>query len=214
MKKRMVKLGCIAMVFALLVCLAGCGGNDAKAFIGTWQCRINMAEQLNTGLATDPEVADYLMTDEFYLNMNIEFREDGTYTLSIDEDSLKETMSGYMEVMKEGLSRYLEDMMKDQFNIEMTVDEILSATGLSLEDLMAEIPIDELMDELLEAAVQEGKYMVKDGKLFTSVSLDTEVDPRVYETYELSGKTLTLLELVGAEADDLMTYPIVFEKIS
>ena len=65
MKKSVAIVLCLALVFSL--CLCGCG-SEKKQVLGTWTTTIELADQINEGIAgSDPEAAEYLTIDSFKL---------------------------------------------------------------------------------------------------------------------------------------------------
>jgi hypothetical protein len=97
---------------------------------------------------------------------------------------------------------------------------LLEASEVDLDELVEEALGKKVMDEMVDSMTDEGNFEVKDGKLFMSDGLDYEIDEEVYETYELNGDELKLIESVGGDdeedlkdlADEL--YPMVFERVN
>lgn len=56
----------------------------------------------------------------------------------------------------------------------------------------------------------QGHYKAKRGKLFLSDGMDYEIDAKVYDTYVLSGDTLTIQGGAGGELDGL--FPLELKR--
>lgn len=210
MKKRIVS---VVLLLAMLLALTACGGGDADKLVGTWKCEMDLAEQINAEMDLDAETAEYLNFDSFEIVVFMEFNKDGTYSMYADMDALEESLDAAVADFSDGMAQYLEAMIYAQTGVEMTAEEILAASGMTMDDMMAEAFPDDMAEDIAEGMTMEGKFEAKDGKLFTSAGMDYNVDPEVYETYELDGNTLTITGYVGDDADDVFgVYPLVFKK--
>ena len=210
MRKRIVS---IALMLAMLLCLTACGGDQDK-LVGKWGCRMDLADQINEEMALDEEMAEYLNFDSFEITVYMEFTKDGTYTMYADQDALQETLDAAVDAFADGMAKYLEAMVLQETGIEMSAEDILAASNITMDEMMAEAFPEGMAQEIAEGMEQEGKFKAKDGKLFTSAGLDYNVDPQTYETYELSGTTLTVTGYVGDDADEIgNVYPMIFNKV-
>lgn len=211
MKKRIVS---VVLMLAMLLALTACGSGDEAKLVGKWKCEMDLAEQINEEMGLDEEMAQYLNFDSFEIVVYMEFTKDGTYSMYADKDVLEATMDEVLEDFADGMAEYLEAAILEQTGLEMSADEILAASGITMDDMMAQAFPEDMVDEIADGMKQEGKFEAKDGKLFTSAGLEYNVDPAVYETYELSGSTLTVTGYVGDDADEIFSvYPLTFSKV-
>ena len=203
----------IILCLVLLLGLAGCS-SDKDALIGTWNGEADLTDVINESFAADEELSQYVHVDSFKLPMVLVFNEDGTYSLGADKTAVQAEIESLKTDVSDGMTAYLEAMIKEQGLTGVTVDDLLTAMNMTMEDLVAEAFSEEAANELLEQMASEGNFDVKDGKLFLSDGLDYAVDETVYETYTLEGSTLTLLEYVADDAteEDQALYPMVFTK--
>lgn len=209
----------IAAVLALVMMLAlvGCGQTEAEKLVGTWTADVDMSSMTNELLASMGEGAEEYFTFEgFSVTLVMTFNEDGTYSSTIDQASAEAAVDSLMVTLEDGMVKMLEDQLAAA-GLAMTVDEMLAASGMTMEDVLAAVDTSSLVTEMTEGAATEGKFEAKDGKLFLSDGLDYEVDEAVYDTYELDGNSLTLLEHVGAESDEEQLvadgmYPVTLTK--
>lgn len=214
MKKTVAIILCISMLCATMAMLSGCGKEESK-FIGSWKADINMAAALNEGFAEAPEMAEYLKVDKFMVVMNFTFNEDGTYSCSMDKDSLMTALEGLKDPLAEGMTAYFKAMF-DSEGLDTSVDESLGSLGIDMDSMMDQVLSSVDLDSMEDEMKTEGKYKVKDGKLFTTDSLSSEIDKNKYDVYEFDGEDLKLLEAVGADEDEeLMAemYPLTLKKV-
>ena len=214
----MKKFISILLVLAMVLMLGACGGPSEKdALLGSWKTVLDMTDIFNDSMAAGAgeEMGPYLEVQSFDLVMTLTLNQDDTYSMILDETALESTVQAIRADLQAGIEQYLVDSVA-AMGVEMSIEDILAASGISMEDMMAEIISDEMIDSLVSDITAEGKFKAKDGKLFLSAGLEYEVDERVYETYTLDGTTLTLVEYISPEGVDELTaslYPMVFEKI-
>lgn len=212
MKKTMAMLLCVLLAFSVM--LTGCA-NEKDALIGTWRGSVDLVQFLNEGLSSvDPELGEYLRVSEFKMVYNLTFNEDGTYTMGADRDAVREAFDAVMKEMEVGLTEYLEYILNAQ-GLDMSVEEFMALSGLSMDALMEEAFTEDMMEEIASSMDMQGKFDAKDGKLYMSESLDTVPDTNVFEYYKLEGVTLTIDEGTQGEDRELMEfiYPMVLTKV-
>lgn len=204
MKKRVLSV-LVAMVM-MAAMLTACGEKTDDALIGTWTCEMDYASHINEGLASEPELVEYMKVDEFVLEITLTLKEDGTYTMSADSQANKDSFEELKGKLKDGMIHYLTDAAEAA---DMTLDDLLDASDITIDELVEEAFGDDMYDSIIGDMTAEGKYEAKDGKLFTSQDLDSDLDSN-YETYELSGNTLTITGDANGTTDGI--YPLVFKK--
>lgn len=210
MKKRIAILLCFVLVFSL--CLCACS-NEKDALMGSWKGTMDMAEMVNAGMAeSDPDAAEFMKLDTFNMTFIMTFNEDDTYSLVVDEDALKAEIDAVADQMVQGVLDYMVAMLAEE-GMEMTAEEIIAMSGVSLDDLKTEMMANMDLSELATEINTYGKFDVSKGKLFTSDSVDAEADKLVYELYSIEGNTLTIDKGNGADADDDLVYPMTFQKV-
>lgn len=199
-------------VLLMLLSLAGCLNDNQLE--GTWQTKTNMAEDFNAGLGDEEEIAEYLKVDEFNIVHYITFNSDGTYSQYADEEELKKTIDGLKEDIRSGLTEYYEyEIEKNQLG--MTVDELLAYSNYTMDSLINEFVTQEMLDEMVDGFKAEGNYLAADGQLHMSESLDTVIDPDVYETYTVDGDNFTITGQGGDDFDEELEkyYPVEYVKV-
>lgn len=218
MKKIVSIMLCVSF---LILVLAGCSEStgDKDKLVGSWKCDMDLTEQINSQFAADETAAEYLSVDEFGLTVCLAFHEDGTFVMEVDEASLDAAVEHLVVRVTEGVPQYMIDMVYAETGRELTIEEILEESGVTMEELVDQMfPVESLAalkEEMISGIQQEGKFKASEGKLHTSAGLEYEVDPEAYEAYILEGDTLTLLEYVGPETESsINVYPMVFQKVN
>lgn len=218
MKKKLISVCCLLLAMGLVFGLCGCVDQEKDALRGKWRCEIDLTELINQEFAADPETAEYLKVDAFCLTVEMEFKEDDTFAMRLDEASAETAVSDLLTSVSAGMETYLEDLYYDQTGVTMEIDDLLAAMGMTMEDLLEQMFPEETLEELkiqmFGGFNKTGKFAAEEGKLFTSAGLEYEIDPEIYETYTCEGNVLTVLSYVGPDAPDMQVYPLVFQKVA
>lgn len=210
MRERLSLLVCLGMLTGLLLSCAGCGGGDKEALLGDWETTIDMTQMINdemkSGMGGDQSLMDYFTVEEFSLKLVLSFNEDDTYQLAVDEGALDQSMDKVIEGFRAGTIRYFEDMIESQ-GLGMTVDEVLAATGTTLDEFLDQLFDKEVMMSSMGEMESKGTFEAKKGILYLN-----DDEPGM-EAYELKDGKLTLTG-EGVDQDDALfdVYPMVFTK--
>lgn len=207
----------LALLFLLLslLPLTGCGEKE-NPIIGSWQAELELADVLTEAFAQDEEMGPYLQIRSFPIQLQTVFREDGTYSMSVDHASAESAMSGLMEDLRSSIEDYLNAAVAE-YGGTITAEEILAEDGTSMDALMAEMELELSSGDLLSVLNGEGKYLAENGRLYLSDSIQTEAGANGYETYVIEGEgadqTLTLTAgESGGENELEPLYPMVFHR--
>lgn len=200
------------------------------AILGTWKSDVDcldlLLEEMGEVEVGDRGFADYI--DSFTLPVYMSFEEDGTYTMWLDKSSLEKETDRFSDAMANFLMDYFVEGVFEEL-IEAgyadgseTVEELESWLGMTMEDFftyqigesaadMAQDTADEMMLVFMYEISSEGTYLAQGGKLYMADYEEGEIDPDSYESYEISGSTLTILS-GSDDDDDNWFYPFVLEK--
>ncbi len=214
MKKRILSL---ILALVMVLTLAGCS-SDKDALVGKWVGVMDLADALNSYLAAalDAELMSYFTLSSFDVKLVFTFREDDTYSLTVDESAMPKTLETFKNDLRGGMVKYMEDMIAAE-GYEMSVDEFLAFAGTSVDDLMEQAFPESMMDQLVEEMTagvnSEGKFKANDGKLFMTDSASEDINDTMYDNYTLEGDTLTLVTTTD-DMDEFTAamYPMVFHK--
>ena len=207
----------IALLLCLVLTLSLCACGPKENLVGTWKTSVNMAEMLNTAMA-EAGMGDYVQVESFELPIIMELREDGTASLSVDAEGMAATADKLVEDMIPGLEKFLVDSVAAA-GVELSLEEILAASGIaSMEEFAGQLKDEFLTAGAFDEVAAEMKYKAKDGKLYFSDDLESDVVLGEYNTYKLEGDTLTLdvgnME-IDEEDEELAKYmfPMVLTRV-
>ena len=186
----------LPLALGLTLTLAACGGNDPKEdLVGAWSGQVDVMDQVVEGIrVTAPEIADELELENFYIPLEMEFRDDNTYTMTVDQEKLDESMDALIQKSVDATMVYMEQMLKEQGITDMTVDEALAQSGMDREsftDLM-EQSMGALSSTVAQQIQTEGQYRLEGDQMYTSDDKDTEPGSDGATPYTLDGDKLNM----------------------
>lgn len=186
----------LPLALGLTLTLAACGGNDPKEdLVGAWSGQVDVMDQVVEGIrVTAPEIADELELENFYIPLEIEFRDDNTYIMTVDQEKLDESMDALIQKSVDATMVYMEQMLKEQGITDMTVDEVLAQSGMDREsftDLM-EQSMGNLSSSVAQQIQTEGQYRLEGNQVYTSDDKDTEPGSDGATPYTLDGDKLNM----------------------
>lgn len=195
MKHRWMALP-LALGLTLTLALTACSSSDPKEkLVGTWSGQVDVMEQVVERMRlTAPEIADELGMENFYIPLEMEFREDDTYTLTVDQEKLDQSVDELIQKAVDATLVYMEQMLKEQGITDMTVDEVLAQSGMDREsftDLM-EQSMGNLSSSVVQQIQTEGQYRLEGNQMYTSDDKDTEPGSDGATPYTLDGDKLNM----------------------
>ena len=195
MKKKLSSLVSMLLVLVLSFSLVGCGGTtDEDRIVGTWIAELDMSsmmdEQLEPVDEQMPGLLDSMELSPIIFEITAEFNDDGTWTMSFDEDQLTEVMTTFGTEFGDGMTAYLKD------ELGLSDEDIENAFGGNLgETLVEEMDLESSIASLTTS--QNGEYEIEDGTLYTAGDHE-------FFTYEFEDDdTLVLTEIGGDNAETL-----------
>lgn len=195
MKHRWMALP-LALGLTLTLALTACSSSDPKEkLVGAWSGQVDVMDQVVEGMrVTAPEIADELELENFYIPLEIEFRDDNTYIMTVDQEKLDESMDALIQKSVDATMVYMEQMLKEQGITDMTVDEALAQSGMDREsftDLM-EQSMGALSSSVAQQIQTEGQYRLEGNQVYTSDDKDTEPGSDGATPYTLDGDKLNM----------------------
>lgn len=195
MKHRWMALP-LALGLTLTLALTACSSSDPKEkLVGTWSGQVDVMDQVVEGMrVTAPEIADELELENFYIPLEMEFRDDNTYIMTVDQEKLDESMDALIQKSVDATMVYMEQMLKEQGITDMTVDEALAQSGMDREsftDLM-EQNMGNLSSSVVQQIQTEGQYRLEGNQMYTSDDKDTEPGSDGATPYTLDGDKLNM----------------------
>lgn len=184
------------LALGLTLALTACSSSDPKEkLVGTWSGQVDVMEQVVEGMRlTAPEIADELGMENFYIPLEMEFREDDTYTLTVDQEKLDQSVDELIQKAVDATLVYMEQSLKEQGITDMTVDEALAQSGMDRDSFTAlmKASMGQLSAAVAEQIKTEGQYRADKEKLYTSDSTDAKPGDSQYNPYTLDGDALTM----------------------
>ena len=184
-----------------------------ESLLGSWEGSIDITTYLNEQMAT-AGLGDYFVFSDMTMSVVMTFTEEGETTLAIDKDSVNDLMDSLLEQMKGGMNTMLQDLL-DSYQIDMTVDEYLQASGTTLDELLEDSMDTAMSDDLFEELEQEGYYSIEDGLLFIADEKDEKMADDEANPYTIEDGVLTIE--VSEEDEDAeyasFMFPMVLTRV-
>lgn len=186
----------LPLALGLTLTLAACGGNDPKEdLVGAWSGQVDVMDQVVEGMrVTAPEIADELELENFYIPLEMEFRDDNTYIMTVDQEKLDESMDALIQKSVDATLVYMEQMLKEQGITDMTVDEVLAQSGMDRESFtqLMRDSLSQLSSSVVQQIQTEGQYRLEGNQMYTSDDKDTEPGSDGATPYTLDGDKLNM----------------------
>ena len=223
----MKKLTALVLSLLMLLSLTACG---EKTIVGTWKGQVNL-----TGVMQDlwkestknfPEIQEEMKIEQVPVYVTMEFREDNTCTIDVDDESLDKFFTQTRDQMKAVVGAHMDKVIDSDGNLGSALDGLLEGdlSGLlefplsSARELLM-MGIDNLFGPLMQQAIlsgieRQGNYMEKDGQLYISNKLDTPAEKDRPNPYTLERDTLTIESWViyTSEKYGPLTFPLILER--
>lgn len=195
--------GLLLVAVLLVGMLAGCKPTQQELLVGTWRGEADLAMAYETMLAgLDPSMTGHIDIKSFRVELTLTFDENGTYTWKADEADVAAGTQNMMDAIAAGLATYL------QIETGMPIDQLLTASGKTMDGLMAEY-FDPNMDQVVMDALSfSGRYEIDKREL-------TLVDENNFVIFEGDVElTEESLQLKNGVSEELITHllPMTLEK--
>ena len=202
--KHLKTLLCLALALCLLMSFTAC--SKKPAVVGNWTTTLELANQMKEeiqGSDADGFLKDFEL-DSFALLLNAEFKEDGTYTISVDRESGETAIQNLKDALKQPLRSYYESLGWDVDSMGMDLDSVV-------DNIFTENNADDLYDDLEIS----GTYRLDGDKLYLSESADEAPDEESYAVVEIQDDTFSITELSGDDEQNEnlnKNLPLVFTR--
>lgn len=207
-KKLVVGIMLLSMIMSLTAC-----GTKSEGIVGTWVGPVDMTELLNAEMeALGEGVGEYFTFNDCSINIIVEYKEDGTQSVTIDKDSMSDFVDKFKDVFASGMGEYMETVLADS-GMDMSFDDFLASQGTTIEEFVDEYCNEDMFSQYVTES--EGKYKLEGDKLY-----EAEEDGTFSEDYiliDLSGDQMVWKEAVYAsDSSEANVYeamlPITFER--
>lgn len=183
MRKLKTSMLCLLLTAVLFLVLCACQSGDdyrndtsstptadenadiSASLVGSWEWKADITDSFNATLSED--VRKYLEIKELYYIFDLKFKEDGHYSLLVDEVAYREVEKNAIADIKEGLTNYLTAMLQAD-GIDMTVDAYMLSIGSTMDEYAQSLM--KSLDPLLMGVNSSGYYKAENGKLYLGIS--------------------------------------------
>ena len=212
----------LSLLMLCSLALTGCGD---KGLEGSWKGQVNltgvMKELWDKSVQRFPELQEEMEIDEVPVYITMEFQEDGTCAVDVDEESLEKFFTQTRDQMKAVVSAHM-DKAIDKSNEAMgDLGELNGLLDFSLQSVqeLVFIGIDNIFGPMMQRAILtgiegKGKYLEKDALLYISSDLDTPAEEGLSHPYKLERNTLTIESWVVSAGGKFgnLTFPLILER--
>ena len=235
--KKLTKLLALVLCLALVLSLGACA-KQASPALGSWKCTLDLKELSEKATAAAAEKqADgegQSLTEEQLKNLTdimgklyegcsmtilLDLKEDQSYTLSMDEASIKATVTNMGNKLPELMPELLAAMFGQSLD---GLKESLAEMNMSLDDMMKEMGDSLNAEELLKnltpkADASEDKTGTEttEAPVETQASADAEAAQEICMTVEFNGSEMKVTAMDG-KSEDLEDFkeilPLIFTK--
>ena len=185
MKKTLSALLAAVLLIGAVFALASCG-SKGEGIVGKWKATISFDKAIAAAGEEAAQAMSALGADlsGYSVDLNVEFKDNGKYVATVDEDQVK-------SVMKEMMGGLIENLVS---SMGMSMDDYLQQAGYS--------SIDDAVDAALEQSeesgiggTKEGEYKLEGDKLTLGENVIK---------VELSGDKLSFVEIESGEDNELI----------
>lgn len=193
--KRLLALSlAILSLFALASCdKAGSESKDDEkeiSIVADWKGDLAYVSFAAAALGdSDPALAESLSKldlDKYTVKATISFKDDGTYTMVLDSESMTTSINAFAEAL---LTETYNSLFPDG-EADMTLEQYIAASKNTLTQLFPDA----------SALTANGKYKLDGEKLFVTAVPTDEFDENVYLNIKLSADKIEFKEAVGESA--------------
>ena len=188
----MKKLTAFLLALVLALGLTACGSNESKQLVGTWQCTVDITEQVDAEISSALDAA-YTSEVPMQMFLTAVFNEDGTFTVGVDVTATVASFTAYIQAMKPAIVElcYQEGeklgMNREQYDNALAQID-LSVDGL-VDSVLSAFDISALLGDL-DSDIIAGSYKVEKNRLYLSEN-DSGFTAEESVGYTLSGSTMT-----------------------
>lgn len=194
---------------------------DYAPLYGTWEYDMDLSEMMQEMISSSLGEELSGVDTEFIIPLNLTFREDKTWTLAMDMDSMTAAMERFMDSIVDVVVEMLYTEGEAQGLDRATLDAaFLQEYGMSVEEygrtILGELDFSEAFADYEDLT---GVYQLENGKLFMENSAE-EFDENDYAIYSVDGDQLSLDADENSEDNDVIEemrefgieLPLVFER--
>ena len=188
----------VFLCFALM--LTGCSVMKEPEIYGVWVGKVDMSSGIEETLNSSSfdKFLPYMEPEGLEFEVEFTFKEDGTYSFSAQEDSVRTLAENLKASFKNAIEEYFEVQRKDK---DSDLNESSSESFLD-QVLNSAFSEENFVSQFLEKTQAQGRFLIEKEKLYLSVGLEEEINKDIYEIYSLSSTELVFVQSIGCDAKD------------
>lgn len=188
----MKKLTAFLLALVLALGLTACGSNESKQLVGTWQCTVDITEQVDAEISSALDAA-YTSEVPMQMFLTTVFNDDGTFTFGVDTNATAASFTAYIQALKPAIVELSYQEAEKQGMTRKEYDEALAQIDLTVDGLVDSIlsafNISALLGDL-DSDIAAGSYKAEKGRLYLGES-GSGFTAEESVSYTLSGSTMT-----------------------
>lgn len=209
--KKMRKILSLVMIMVLVLSLTGCGSNTASQLYGTWAATFDLSGMIEDELGSDFEG----FHENFDITLMLDFNEDGTFRMYVDEEALRDTFNTYIESLASFGTNVMYEQLEGKGYTRDEVDTMVQEQyGMGVEEYMlSQLQSSVNIDDLIGDMETTGVYKAKGNKLYMD---EVAVSSNMYDLFTVEGDTLTIDAAGEVDSEEIIEgfdYPYVFNKV-
>lgn len=190
---------------------------NASDIIGTWKANVDLSDAMNEYMF-GPFKSKVPQISGFVVDMTFTFRESGTLTMSVSEDSLKSAF----ENMKPSFTVATKALPEVMLNENMTMEDFLALYDCESVEAWVESQYITVQSSSIQHKEKTVTYTIEGNKLYRYHNESDNLDKTQYDVFKFQGNKFTLTEANITTNDSSITsidpflisnaLPIVFVK--
>lgn len=194
---------------------------SVQSMAGVWVTnKIDATDAFMQGFnSSAAEYSEYFKIDKFEIALRMELKEDGTYVMTMDPDTMTEAIEKLSVALKAGMGQYLEDSFREladqngmsyenllsAYGVDSAAELLTKSTGQSLDELVDGL-FDDLLVQMDETINESGEFRVDGNSVIITISGTEEV---CY--YDKANDTF-IIEDNGNRGDSAFLFPMTFYR--
>lgn len=216
MKRTITRITAVLLIIATMFAFSGCLTREDLVFRGSWKGTIDLSTVIDESMKEildEAETTGYL-TDKVTVDILFDFNKDGTYSAKIDEESVENAVQKFSDIMKNLVREQVEILIADEgyYDVDAFFEENY---GTDFDEYFENyIQGNGVADEIRESLSSEkanGKFIAKDGKLYTSDDVSNDPDMSEYIEYTIGNGKITLVKSSDSEDYSDGFFPVELE---
>ena len=185
--------------------------SNAAELYGTWESTFDLSSAIESELGSDFDG----FHEEFGITLMMDFNEDGTFKMYVDEAALTDSFNTYIESLAVfGAEVIYEEFISSGYSRKEINSVFKQEYGMGIEEYMlSELQGSVDVEDLVADIETTGVYEVKGNRLYMD---EIAVSSYVYDLFTIEGDVLTIEASGDVESMEIFedfNYPYVFNRV-